>query len=777
MECSTDQGETLATWLMDNFSDLLKPSSGNSSTKSGTPASGRSTPGNGKNDTFADLMSLAGGSKAKSKNMASMSLQERLAQQNSGSTGRNSPKPANNDIWSGIDLLDGGLKKEQTGTSSASKDTGNGGGVDLFDGVGRTSTGGTSTSANQGLDLLGGGLKDSESMASPPSQQQQQQTAGEPDKNIDDIFDVFNKPPPPPQPVAKEPEPVKEETPKSSAAPSPSPKPDDPRDPAIAELVDMGFSVDQATRALANTDTGLDVQQAIEFLMNEAHQKSSKKSGSSRGESPRPEGDRNQKQETPDIGKMAQEFSSQFLSKAGSFWNTSRKNIAKAVEQYSANSSHNDGTPVWMKEREMYMARNTPESSSNATEEASALEAHDRPENSRHRRTESPKPEKEAAWMSDAPARQSSQQRGKAPAEPKMSRAQRFKTFGDDDDMSSYVSPARRRSPAVAEQQKSKTAEPATPKPKPKPSEPAKPKAPPRQPVSMSPTNADMAETSRKSGNESFKRGDYTESASHYSTALEAVPPKHLLRTILLSNRAACHLKLGDAKSALADAEEGIEIIGPGLGENEEAEAGKPLKEIWSKLVTKKAESTEHMEKFSDSLEAWNLLLNNGYSSKTTLDGRRRCQAALQPKPVSQKSTPRSATPSNAPPSKATQEALDRIRTANQEAEKADAEKYQLLDSVNDRIAQWKGGKEDNLRTLLGSLDSVLWPELGWQKVSMADLVIPKKVKIAYMKAVAKVHPDKIANETDTERKMIAQAVFVTLNQAWESFKESNGLS
>jgi tetratricopeptide (TPR) repeat protein len=759
---------------MDNFSDLLKPSSGNSSSKSGTPASGRSTPANDKNDTFADLMSLAGGSKAKSKNMASMSLQERLAQQNSGSTGQSSPKPANNDVWSGIDLLDGGLKKEQTGTSSASKRTGNGGGGgDLFDGIESTSTGGTSASANQGVDLLSGGLKDSESLASPSPQQsnsQLQQPGVGSDKNIDDIFDVFNKPPPPP-------EPVREETPKTSA--TPSPKPEDPRDPAIAELVDMGFSVEQATRALANTDNGLDVQQAIEFLMNEAHQKSSKRSQSSRGASPRPDGDRGQRQETPDIGKLAQEFSSQFLSKAGSFWNTSRKNFAKAMEQYGANSSsHNDGTPVWMKEREMYMARKTAESTAaSATEEASALESHDRPENIRQNRTESPKQperEKEAAWMSGVPSRPASQSKGKSPAnEPKMSRAQKFKTFGDDDDMSAYVSPARRRSPAVAEQQKSTPA----PKPKPKPTEPTKPKVPPRQPVEISPTNADMADTSRKSGNESFKRGDYTESASHYSTALESVPPKHLLRTILLSNRAACHLKLGDAKSALADAEEGISIIGPGLGEGEEAETGKPLKEIWSKLVTKKAESTEHMEKFSESLEAWNLLLNNGYSSKITLDGRRRCQAALQPKPVSQKPTPRSTTPSNAPPSKATQEALDRIRTANQEAEKTDAEKYQLLDSVNDRIAQWKGGKEDNLRALLGSLDSVLWPELGWKKVSMADLVVPKKVKIAYMKAVAKTHPDKIANETDTEKKMIAQAVFVTLNQAWESFKESNGLS
>ena len=42
----------------------------------------------------------------------------------------------------------------------------------------------------------------------------------------------------------------------------------------------------------------------------------------------------------------------------------------------------------------------------------------------------------------------------------------------------------------------------------------------------------------------------------------------------------------------------------------------------------------------------------------------------------------------------------------------------------------------------------------------MAELVLPAKTKIAYMKAVAKVHPDKIPRSATTEQKMIATGVF-----------------
>lgn len=56
----------------------------------------------------------------------------------------------------------------------------------------------------------------------------------------------------------------------------------------------------------------------------------------------------------------------------------------------------------------------------------------------------------------------------------------------------------------------------------------------------------------------------------------------------------------------------------------------------------------------------------------------------------------------------------------------------------------WRDGKQDNLRALLGSLENVLWPESGWKKINMSELILANKVKIQYMKGIAKVHPDKV---------------------------------
>jgi len=70
----------------------------------------------------------------------------------------------------------------------------------------------------------------------------------------------------------------------------------------------------------------------------------------------------------------------------------------------------------------------------------------------------------------------------------------------------------------------------------------------------------------------------------------------------------------------------------------------------------------------------------------------------------------------------------------------------------------------------------VLWEGSGWKKVSLADLVLPGKVKIVYMRGIGRVHPDKIPTDATTEQRMIAGAVFSILNEAWEKFKTENNL-
>ncbi|WP_285183749.1 J domain-containing protein, partial [Mycobacterium tuberculosis] len=64
----------------------------------------------------------------------------------------------------------------------------------------------------------------------------------------------------------------------------------------------------------------------------------------------------------------------------------------------------------------------------------------------------------------------------------------------------------------------------------------------------------------------------------------------------------------------------------------------------------------------------------------------------------------------------------------------------------------------------------------GWKTVGLHELVMANKVKISYMKAIAKTHPDKLAQDASTEVKLIAGIVFSTLNEAWDKFKAENGL-
>lgn len=115
------------------------------------------------------------------------------------------------------------------------------------------------------------------------------------------------------------------------------------------------------------------------------------------------------------------------------------------------------------------------------------------------------------------------------------------------------------------------------------------------------------------------------------------------------------------------------------------------------------------------------------------------------------------------------------MRAADAQIEQEDAERILVKDSVDARINLWKGRKENNIRALLASLDTVLWPEMEWKTVGMHELVSPGSVKIKYMKAIGKVHPDKL-NSVSAEQRLIAQEVFSALNEAWNAFKSQNNL-
>ncbi|OAY66235.1 Auxilin-related protein 2 [Ananas comosus] len=65
----------------------------------------------------------------------------------------------------------------------------------------------------------------------------------------------------------------------------------------------------------------------------------------------------------------------------------------------------------------------------------------------------------------------------------------------------------------------------------------------------------------------------------------------------------------------------------------------------------------------------------------------------------------------------------------------------------------------------------VLWPECGWQPVSLTDLITAAAVKKVYRKATLCIHPDKVQQKGATlQQKYVAEKVFDLLKEAWNKF-------
>ncbi|CAK7265912.1 auxilin-like clathrin-binding protein required for normal clathrin function [Sporothrix epigloea] len=305
----------------------------------------------------------------------------------------------------------------------------------------------------------------------------------------------------------------------------------------------------------------------------------------------------------------------------------------------------------------------------------------------------------------------------------------------------------------------------------------------------------------RADGAAHFKRGDYAAAHASYTASLTDIPRSHPLVVVLYCNHALTALKTGEPRQAVSDADAALAVIGPGKGEGETVsledgtDATRDLKDLYGKAMTRKAEALEQMEKWAEAGQMWRMCVESGVGGAVAIAGRQRCQSALQPKPKTavpvarQASKPAAPRPtaalgglggsgsSTATPLSASGrdfEAVQRLRAANLAAAREDSEKLGLLDQVDARVAAWRDGKKDNLRALLGSLERVLWEGSGWKPVGLHELVMPNKVKIVYMRAIGKTHPDKLPQDASTEVRMIAGTVFSTLNESWDKFKSDN---
>ncbi|KAL5776858.1 hypothetical protein ACOSP7_009784 [Xanthoceras sorbifolium] len=100
-------------------------------------------------------------------------------------------------------------------------------------------------------------------------------------------------------------------------------------------------------------------------------------------------------------------------------------------------------------------------------------------------------------------------------------------------------------------------------------------------------------------------------------------------------------------------------------------------------------------------------------------------------------------------------------------------ERSRFADALDIGIKRWAAGKEGNMRALLSSLQQVLWPDCGWEPVSLTDLITSTSVKKVYRKATLCVHPDKVQQKGATiQQKYTAEKVFDILKEAWNKFNK-----
>ncbi|KAL3445247.1 hypothetical protein BJX65DRAFT_153439 [Aspergillus insuetus] len=537
-----------------------------------------------------------------------------------------------------------------------------------------------------------------------------------------------------------------------------------------------------------------------------------------------------------DPSQVAAALGNNLLKFGNSLWKSGSKRVQQVVNEF--NTDHDPNQPRWLKDHstpESFPQERSKSQSARTdfTDEALLLESGGPPRPSRKptRMDDAPParagsgPRRQEPPIGESRMQQPAFLRQQPTPEPRDAKSRLSKFAVEEQSAQAYVSPARRKRPVPAASPQPSpspsqgidlfdstpaprpparptpppsTARPSRPPPSSKPL-PSRPKAPPRVIPQVSKEALASVHSHRTKAAEAYKRGDYAVAHESFTSALTGLPDKHPIVIVIRSNRAMTALKVGDAKLAISDADSILDLIGPAKGDAENidlcnGEPQKPMKDFYGKALIRKAEALEQLEKWADAARVWKLAVEAGHGGSTSIQGRSRCEkAAGISKPVPKAPAPARRPPAPAPKKKTSVlddlqggssafksassfEAVNRLREANQEAERNDEEKFALTDSVDARLTAWKGGKQDNLRALLASLDTVLWPEANWKKINMSELIMPSKVKIQYMKGIAKVHPDKIPTDATTEQRMIAGAVFGILNEAWDKFKVENNL-
>ncbi|KAJ4883813.1 J domain-containing protein required for chloroplast accumulation response 1 [Raphanus sativus] len=97
-----------------------------------------------------------------------------------------------------------------------------------------------------------------------------------------------------------------------------------------------------------------------------------------------------------------------------------------------------------------------------------------------------------------------------------------------------------------------------------------------------------------------------------------------------------------------------------------------------------------------------------------------------------------------------------------------DAEEFKNIDA---KIRKWSSGKSGNIRSLLSTLQYILWPGCGWKAVPLMDMIEGNAVRKSYQRALLILHPDKLQQKgASANQKYMAEKVFELLQEAWDHF-------
>ncbi|XP_065848110.1 J domain-containing protein required for chloroplast accumulation response 1 [Euphorbia lathyris] len=109
--------------------------------------------------------------------------------------------------------------------------------------------------------------------------------------------------------------------------------------------------------------------------------------------------------------------------------------------------------------------------------------------------------------------------------------------------------------------------------------------------------------------------------------------------------------------------------------------------------------------------------------------------------------------------------------TQDEDELQQDGDSREEIRAIDAKVRKWSQGKQGNIRSLLSTLQYVLWSESGWKPVPLVDIIEGNAVKRSYQKALLSLHPDKLQQKGATSnQKYIAEQVFEILQEAWTHF-------